>query len=110
MQQAPLPCLAKLQRKDAWAKPAAGFPTPIPRAGQNHTFVGTYGVYTVFLAGKAPYIRPYTVWIYGSGQPYPYPIAALLSENAKKGGMRKTGSGLPYSCTRFLLCLEKMQR
>ena len=29
-----------------------------------------YGVYTVFLAGKLPKIRPYTVHIYGSGQPY----------------------------------------
>ena len=29
-----------------------------------------YGVYTVFLAGKSPNIRSYTVCIYGSGQPY----------------------------------------
>ena len=29
-----------------------------------------YGVHTVFLAGKSPYIRSYTVYIYGSGQPY----------------------------------------
>ena len=29
-----------------------------------------YGVYTVFLAGKSPYIRSNTVCIYGSGQPY----------------------------------------
>jgi hypothetical protein len=41
----------------------------IPRVGQNHTFVGIYGVHTVFLAGKSPYIRSYTVQIYGSGQP-----------------------------------------
>jgi len=27
------------------------------------------GVYTVFLAGKSPNIRSYTVFIYGSGQP-----------------------------------------
>jgi len=40
------------------------------RVGQNHTFIGIYGVYTVFLAGKSPYIRSYTVCIYGSGQPY----------------------------------------
>jgi len=40
--------------------------------GQNHTFIGVYGVRTVFLAGKLPYIRSYTVQIYGSGQPYPY--------------------------------------
>ena len=29
-----------------------------------------YGVYTVYLAGKSPYIRSYTVYIYGSSQPY----------------------------------------
>jgi hypothetical protein len=44
----------------------------ILRVGQNHTFIGIYGVYTVFLAGKSPYIRSYTVCIYGSGQPYIY--------------------------------------
>jgi hypothetical protein len=43
---------------------------PTLRVGQNHTFIGIYGVYTVFLAGKSPYIRSYTVCIYGSGQPY----------------------------------------
>jgi len=36
--------------------------------GQNHTFLGIYGVYTEFSAGKSPYIRSYTVCIYGSGQ------------------------------------------
>ena len=39
------------------------------RVGQNHTFIGIYGVFTVFLAGKSPYIRSFTVCIYGSGQP-----------------------------------------
>jgi len=29
-----------------------------------------YGVYTIFLAEKSPYIRPYTVYIYGFGQSY----------------------------------------
>jgi hypothetical protein len=29
-----------------------------------------YGVYTVLFAGKSPNIRSYTVYIYGSGQPY----------------------------------------
>jgi len=29
-----------------------------------------YGVYTVILTGKSPNIRSYTVYIYGSGQPY----------------------------------------
>jgi hypothetical protein len=28
-----------------------------------------YGVHTVFKAGKSPYMRSYTVCIYGSGQP-----------------------------------------
>ena len=36
------------------------------RVGQNHI----YGVYTVFLSGKSSNIRSYTVYIYGSGQPY----------------------------------------
>ena len=40
------------------------------RVGQNHTCIGIYGVHTVFLAGKSPYIRSYTVQIYCSGQPY----------------------------------------
>jgi len=40
------------------------------RVGQNHTFVGIYGVFTVFLAEKSPYTRSYTVCIYSSGQPY----------------------------------------
>jgi len=40
----------------------------ISRVGQNHTFLGIYGVHTVFLAGKSPYIRSYTVQIYGSDQ------------------------------------------
>jgi hypothetical protein len=31
-----------------------------------------YGVYTVFLAGRSPNIRSYTVHIYGSGQPYKF--------------------------------------
>jgi len=32
-----------------------------------HTVI--YGVYTVFLAGKSPYIRSHTVCIYGSANP-----------------------------------------
>ena len=44
----------------------------ICRVGQNHIFVRIYGVHTVFLAGESPYIRSYTVCIYGSGQPYVY--------------------------------------
>jgi len=39
------------------------------RVGQNHTFIGIYGVHTVFLAGILLYIQSYTVQIYGSGQP-----------------------------------------
>jgi hypothetical protein len=44
------------------------------RVGQNHTFIGIYGAHTVFLAGKSPYIRSYTVQIYGSGQPFIYGV------------------------------------
>jgi len=45
--------------------------------GQNHTFIGIYGVYTVYLAGKSPYIWSYRVQIYGSGQPYIWPFLEL---------------------------------
>jgi len=48
------------------------------RVGQNHTFIGIYGVHTESLAGKSLYIRSYTVQIYGSGQPYSHSVA--LSE------------------------------
>jgi len=51
------------------------------RVGQHHTFIGIYGVHTVFLAGKSPYLRLYTVHIYGSGQPY----ACVMSVNEWKG-------------------------
>jgi hypothetical protein len=33
--------------------------TVIYRVGQNHTFIGIYGVHKVFLAGKSPCIRSY---------------------------------------------------
>jgi len=35
----------------------------INRVGQNHIIIGMYGVRTVFLAGKSPCIRSYTVHI-----------------------------------------------
>jgi len=34
-----------------------------------HIIIGIYGVHTGFLAGKSPYPRSYTVYIYSSGQP-----------------------------------------
>jgi len=40
----------------------------LTRVGQNHIYT-TYGEYTVFLAGKPPNIRSYTVYIYSCGQP-----------------------------------------
>jgi hypothetical protein len=39
------------------------------RVDHNHTYNRIYGVCTAFLAGEYPYIRSYTVYIYGSGQP-----------------------------------------
>ena len=53
-------------------------PYHTPRVDQNHTFIGIYGVYTVFWAGKSPYIWSYTVCIYGSGQPYIRLMPTLL--------------------------------
>ena len=41
----------------------------VSRVGQNHTFIGIYGVHAIFLAGKSPYTQSQTVQIYGSGQP-----------------------------------------
>ena len=38
-------------------------PANINRVGQNHTFLGTNGVHTVFLAGESPYIRSYGAYI-----------------------------------------------
>ena len=38
------------------------------RVGQNHI----NSVHTVFLAGKSPNVKSYTVYVYGSGQPQPY--------------------------------------
>jgi hypothetical protein len=40
------------------------------RVGQNHIYIYIYGLQTVFLAGKSPNVRSYTVYIYDSGQPY----------------------------------------
>jgi hypothetical protein len=42
----------------------------VAKVGHNHTHVRIYGVYMVFLIGELPYIRSYTVYIHGSGQPY----------------------------------------
>ena len=39
-------------------------PCFISRVGQNHTYIRIYGVCTVFLAWKSPYIRSYTVCVY----------------------------------------------
>jgi len=52
-----------------WLK-GSGQGSLMTRVGRNNTFIGIYGVYTVILAGKSPYIRSYMVCIYGSGQPY----------------------------------------
>jgi hypothetical protein len=38
--------------------------------GQNYAYIHIHGAYTVFLAGKLPCILPYTMHVYGSGQPY----------------------------------------
>jgi len=49
------------------------------RVGHNHTYIRIYGVYTIFLAGKLPYIRLYTVYIYGSDQACPYSTCPLIA-------------------------------
>ena len=43
------------------------------RVNQNHKYIYIYiysSVYTVFMAEISPNIPSYTVYIYGSGQPY----------------------------------------
>jgi hypothetical protein len=47
-----------------------------------------YGVYMVFLAGKPPYIRSYTVQINSSGQPYMYTIYYLHNPSAIACGLQ----------------------
>ena len=44
--------------------------SPVRKMQRNHTCIGIYVVHTAFLAGKSPYIRSYTVQIYGYGQLY----------------------------------------
>ena len=46
------------------------------RMGQNH--VDIYSVHTVYLAGKSPNIRSYTVNTYSPGQPYKYRIKYIV--------------------------------
>ena len=73
------------------------------RVNQNHPY--TYGVHTVFLAGKSSNIRSYTVYIHGSGQPYthPSPLHTLVATNTRTGGFRPSvisclmASSLPCS-------------
>jgi len=48
--------------------------------GQDHI----YGVFTVFLAGKSPNIRSYTVYIYRSGQPLIYAKNNYTAKNSSK--------------------------
>ena len=50
-----------------WGRPPLWILTCNSMVGQNHIL---YGVYMVFLAGKSPKIWSYTVYLYGSGQPY----------------------------------------
>jgi hypothetical protein len=84
----------------------------IYRVGQNHTFLGIYSVYTVFLAGKSPYIRSYTVCIYGSGQPYICaPIATQLclqltiQAEAQSRHLLVPFQKAPHPCTHLLHCI-----
>ena len=41
---------------------ACCFTCKLSRVGQNHTFIGIYGVHTVFLARKLPYIGSYVIY------------------------------------------------
>jgi hypothetical protein len=66
-----------------------------------------YGAHTVFLAGKSPSIRSYTVHIYGSGQLYDLirldhndrqtPVG-LMGLVLAPSSTLKNGSGQPYEC------------
>jgi hypothetical protein len=75
----------------------------IHRVGQNHTFIGIYGVYTVLSAGTSPYIRSYPVQIYGSGQPYSY--STLQSTDGSLGSAIHTSpTKVCCLCTTFFVC------
>ena len=56
--------------------------------------------HTVFWAGKSPYIRSYTVYVYGSGQPYTHSLT-ISAEAASKLWAR---SVCP-ACVRACMCV-----
>jgi hypothetical protein len=55
----------------------------------NPTYIYIHSVYTVFLAGKSPNIRSYTVHIYGSGQLYVYCSPSVVRDS-KDGTERRS--------------------
>jgi hypothetical protein len=88
------------------------------RLGLARTII--YGVYTVFLAGISPNIRSYTVYIYGSGQPYTYTIPRVGQNHISIYGVYTVflaeksphirsytvyiyGSGQPYDITHMMI-------
>jgi hypothetical protein len=54
-----------------------------------------YGVYAVFLAGKSPNIRSYTLYIYSSGQPYLKSVP-LLSVPCMRRKLSSQQKDAPY--------------
>jgi hypothetical protein len=68
------------------------------RVGQNHTFLGLYGVYTVFLAGKSPYIRSYTCIYTVLANPR-HETGSFVEALAAFSTIDKT-----YSCLKYAIC------
>jgi hypothetical protein len=63
-----------------------------------------YGVYTAFGAGKSPNTRSYTMYIYGSGQPYIY----LYSIKSVSLQPHSTSMALLVAASVVFICARKM--
>jgi len=66
-------------------------------------YIYIYGVYTVFLTGKSPNIRSYTVYLYGSSQPYWCDLIMCFTSDFESWH-RGTYFSCAESCDTLLVC------
>ena len=88
-------------------------PKAMTRFGQNHIFIGVYGVYTVILVGKSPYIRSCTVYIgirFWPTQAMTHLFSPLLRHNASCSPQSNDAPVLPKSQARRILFSPKQWR
>ena len=81
-------------------------PKAMTRFGQNHIFIGVYGVYTVILVGKSPYIRSCTVYIgirFWPTQAMTHLFSPLLRHNASCSPQSNDAPVLPITQARRIL-------